>query len=107
VARLDHGLVPPDAEKQFDFRRPPVPPDKADEFIILRGVIREDGSVDKLRLLRGVVPLADQAALAAFARWKFRPALRQGKPVAVEILVGVPAQVEQTRQKSRPSPTGS
>lgn len=91
VARLDHGLVPPSAKNQFDFRRPRVPEDKADEFIILHGVIREDGSVDKLRVLQGIVPGADQAALAAFRKWKFQPALHAGKPVAVEILVGVPA----------------
>jgi outer membrane biosynthesis protein TonB len=32
----------------------------------------------------------DQAAKLAFGRWKFKPAMREGKPVPVEILVGVP-----------------
>jgi len=56
----------------------------------LQGVIREDGSLGELRVLRGFQAEADQAALAAFSRWKFKPALREGKPVAVDILVGIP-----------------
>ena len=90
AAHLDHGLVPPSPREQFDFRRPPVPPDKADELIVLHGTIREDGSIGDLRVLRGVDPVADEAALAAFSQWKFDPALRDGKPVLLNILVGVP-----------------
>jgi TonB family protein len=98
TAHLDKGILPPWAEEQFDFRRPPVPRDKEDEFIILRGVLRADGTVDELKVHQGIQPLADQAALAAFKRWKFQPALRDAKPVEVEILVGVPAHLPGTRQ---------
>jgi len=91
VAELEHGLIPPFAEEKFDFHRPPIPEEKADEMIILYGVIRNDGSVGELEVLQGVQAEADQAALAAFGRWKFRPALRAGKRVSVEILVGIPA----------------
>jgi hypothetical protein len=31
----------------------------------------------------------DEAARLAFSRWKFRPAMRSGKPVALEVLVGI------------------
>ncbi len=90
--RLGPGLVPPFAEEQFDFHRPPLSKDRAKDTIILRGVIREDGSVGELEILQGVVEkISDQAALAAFGRWKFKPALREGKPVTIEILVGIPA----------------
>jgi hypothetical protein len=34
----------------------------------------------------------DEAAKIAFSRWKFKPAMRDGKPVPVEILVGVPVE---------------
>ena len=34
----------------------------------------------------------DEAARVAFSQWKFKPAVRDGKPVAVEILVGVPTE---------------
>jgi len=35
----------------------------------------------------------DQAAVVAFGRWKFGPALRANQPVAVEILVGIPVRL--------------
>jgi Gram-negative bacterial TonB protein C-terminal len=87
------GIVPPLPEKQFDFHRPPVPPLKANKLIILKGKIDKDGSVGNLKLLEGVTKAADEAAVAAFARWKFKPALEGGKPVAVDFLVGIPATV--------------
>jgi TonB family protein len=84
-------LVPPSPEEQFDFERPPLSKGRYREMIILHGVIREDGSVDDLRVVQGLLDMVDQAAVAAFGRWRFRPALRDGKPVAVEVLVGIPA----------------
>jgi TonB family protein len=89
--RLDPVLAPPSVEEEFDFHRPPVPKDKMAEVIVLHGVIREDGSVAELKVLKGLDDLADQAAVAAFVRWKFKPALRAGGAVPVEILVGIPA----------------
>ena len=59
-------------------------------MIVLHGIIDKDGAVQKLNIYQGVKNLADQAALAAFDRWKFKPALENGKPIAVEILVGIP-----------------
>jgi len=90
--RLDPGIVPPSAVEQFDFYRPPVSKSDANrqEMIILQGIIREDGSVSELKVLQGLNETVDQAALAAFSRWKFRPAQRSSKPIAVEILVGIP-----------------
>jgi TonB family protein len=90
--RLESPIVPPAAVEQFDFRRPPVSESDANrrETIILQGVIGEDGSVGELKVLQGLHETVDQAALAAFSRWKFRPAQRSMKPIAVEILVGIP-----------------
>jgi len=87
---LNFGLIPPDVEKRFDFHRPTLPADEKKSMIVLHGVIDKDGSVDKLKIYQGVQNIADQAALAAFDRWKFKPALENGKPIAVEILVGIP-----------------
>ncbi len=93
VVRLGLGVVPPDVEERFDFKRRPVPEDKADKLIVLYGVIREDGTVDELKIYQGVEPEMDKAAVLAFGRWKFRPALQEGKAVAVEILVGIPVRL--------------
>jgi Gram-negative bacterial TonB protein C-terminal len=89
---LDGGLVPPDldVETRYDFRRLPVPPEKAHKMIVLKGMLGADGTVGGLEVFQGILPQMDQAAKIAFSRWKFKPAMRDGKPVAVEILVGVP-----------------
>jgi hypothetical protein len=84
--------VPPDldVETRYDFRRLPVPPEKAHKLIVLKGVLGADGAVGGLEIFQGILPQMDQAAKIAFSRWRFKPAMRDGKPVPVEILVGVP-----------------
>jgi len=61
--------------------------------VVLYGHIRPDGTLSELKVLRGVDPRNDQAALEAFRRWHFAPASRSGAPVPVEILVGIPAKL--------------
>jgi hypothetical protein len=89
----DLGLVAPAIDERYDFRRPAVPTEKAGKMIVLHGSIQEDGTIGALAVYQGVAPDADLAARAAFSRWKFKPALREGKPIRVEILVGIPATV--------------
>jgi Gram-negative bacterial TonB protein C-terminal len=95
--RMQPQLVPPAALDQYDFRRLPIHgetrdrSDRLDSMIIIHGSILADGTVGKLEVLRGLGKANDEAAEAAFSRWKFSPALRGGSPVAVEILVGIPA----------------
>ena len=93
VIHLEPALVPPDAEARFDFQRLPVPREKQHKLIILKGIIREDGTVDQVQVYQGLMPQMDEAARLALSRWKFKPALRAGKPVALEILVGIPAEI--------------
>jgi hypothetical protein len=92
VIQLETGLVPPDPdlESRFDFKRVSVPPGKGRQLIVLKGTLREDGTVDGLEVYQGIVPQMDEAARLAFSRWKFKPAMRAGKPVAIELLVGIP-----------------
>ena len=91
TVRFGRGLVPPHPEEKFDFHRPNIPKGKGNEMIILRGVIGKDGSVSALQVLQGLNAEIDRAALAAFGRWRFQPALRAGKRVSVEIFLGIPA----------------
>ena len=95
VIRLETGLVPPDPdlESRFDFKRLSVPPGKARQLIVLKGILREDGTVDDLEVYQGIVPEMDEAARLAFSRWKFKPAMREGKPIAIELLVGIPPEI--------------
>ena len=56
----------------------------------LFGVIRKDGGVDSVELLRRLDPRLDAAAVEALSKWKFSPALRDGAPVEVDAVFEVP-----------------
>jgi len=58
--------------------------------VILYGVIRQNGSVDSIQLVRGVDERLDTNAMSAFSQWKFEPATRQGEPVDLEAIVHIP-----------------
>jgi len=90
--RLGSGITPPWALSKYDFHRPPIAAYKRDRMIVLEGMIATNGAVQNLKLYQGVGSIADQAALLAFGKWKFHPAGGpDGKPLAVEMLVGIPA----------------
>ena len=63
---------------------------RIDGEVILYAIIRQDGRVDSIQLVRGVDPLLDQNAMEALSRWQFRPATREGQPVDIEAVVHIP-----------------
>ncbi|HEX8872391.1 MAG TPA: energy transducer TonB, partial [Candidatus Acidoferrum sp.] len=65
--------------------------------VILYGVIRRDGTVDSIQLVRGVDEQLDGNAVAAFAQWKFEPAGRDGQPVDLEAIVHIPFRAPERR----------
>ena len=58
--------------------------------VTLYAVIRSDGSVNSVRVLRGVDDELDQYARAALAHWRFRPATKNGAAVDLEAVVMIP-----------------
>ena len=58
--------------------------------VTLYAVIRNDGSVSDVRVLRGVDDQLDQYARTALAHWHFRPATKNGAPVDLEAVVMIP-----------------
>ena len=102
---LPAPLVPPDPESRFDFKRLQVPRDKAGKTIVLKGALQPDGTVDAIEVYQGVVPEMDEAARLAFSRWKFKPAMRGGKPIPLDILVGI--SLEAPPSPNAPSPATS
>jgi hypothetical protein len=91
TVRLAEGLVPPQPQTEFDFQRLPVSAEKTGKMIVLKGEIRDDGTVSDVQIYAGVMPTMDEAARLAFSQWKFIPAMRSGKPVGVMVLVGIAA----------------
>ena len=58
--------------------------------VILSAMIRNDGAVDHIKLIKAVDQRLDEAAIAALGKWKFHPALKGGVPVDVEVVVRIP-----------------
>ena len=57
--------------------------------VTLRAVIAEDGSVDAVEVFASTNPLFDEAAVDAVRKWRYRPALMNGRPVRVYFSVVV------------------
>src|SRR5215467_3302782 len=91
VVRMEEAIVPPEPELRFDFKRTPLPPDKVHKYVILKGRISEEGKVTDLVVHQGLSDEMDAAAKRAFGQWTFKPAIRGGKAIPIDILVGVPS----------------
>lgn len=81
---------------------PKYPPTLINEHVegevVLYAVIRRDGSVDSIQLVRGVDDELDKNAMNALSQWKFRPAARQGEPVELEAIIHIPFHAPDFRQ---------
>jgi TonB family protein len=58
--------------------------------VTLYAVIRSDGTVGEIRILRGIDERLDEYARAALSRWHFRPATKNGYAVDLEAVVLIP-----------------
>jgi len=58
--------------------------------VILYGVIRQNGTVDSIQVVRGIDDRLNANAVNAFKEWKFEPATREGQPVDLEAIVHIP-----------------
>jgi len=62
-------------------------------MVTLYAIIHADGRVSDIRVLDSPDERLDPYAASALARWKFLPAERAGKPVALEAVVKIPFRV--------------
>ncbi len=58
--------------------------------VILYAVIRKDGTVGNIRVLRSVDGRLDSYASQAISKWQFEPATKDGSPVDVEATFWIP-----------------
>jgi TonB family protein len=66
--------------------------------VVLYAIIRANGSVDSIQVVRHLDPQLDRDAVEALSQWTFRPATRDGKPVDVEAVVHIPFQYKLPEQ---------
>jgi TonB family protein len=82
------GPVP---TRKIDPKYPPATmKENIEGEVVLYAIIRADGSVDSIQLVRKLDPRLDANAMQALAQWKFRPATRDGSPIDIEAVVHIP-----------------
>ena len=91
-SRLASGdLSGPMPLKKVDPKYPPtLVSERVEGEVVLYAVIRRDGSVDSIQLVRGIDERLDANAMNALSQWKFRPAAKQGIAVELEAIVHIP-----------------
>lgn len=66
---------------------PPIPEEARQAgvsgVVVLEAVIDEQGNVQDVRVLKGLHPALDEAAVESLRTWRFKPAMMDGKPVKV------------------------
>jgi protein TonB len=84
-------LVGPVPLRKVDPQYPPaLRAARIEGKVVLYAIIRKDGTVDSIQIVRSLDPQLDRNAMDALARWVFRPAERLGSPVELEALVTIP-----------------
>jgi len=100
-----HGVAPADMESPVPLRK--VDPKYFREAIVGRvegtvrlfAVIRKDGQVDNIEVIRGIDQRLDHSAADALAKWQFEPARRGGVPVDVDAVFEVPFRLAPRSEK--------
>jgi len=69
---------------------PAAASDRIEGKVLLAAIIRKDGHVDTVRLLKHLDDRLDRSAVEALQKWIFEPARRNGKPVDVDAVFEIP-----------------
>ena len=92
VASTD--LAGPVPVKKVDPKYPPtLVSERVEGEVVLYAVIRKDGSVGEIQLVRGVDDQLDANAKEALEQWRFRPGAKAGEPVELEAIVHIPFRI--------------
>jgi TonB family protein len=57
--------------------------------VLLKAVVRPDGTAGQIEVLRSLDIGLDQKAVEAVSTWKFKPGMKDGKPVSVQLTIEV------------------
>lgn len=88
------GLRPPVPLHKVDPRyQPAAISERVEGKVQIAGVIRTDGHIALLRILKSVDERLDKSAEEALLKWEFEPAKRNGNPVEVDVVAEIPFQL--------------
>lgn len=63
--------------------------EKVEGMVFLTTVIETDGTASDIRVMKSLNPGLDRKAVEAVSKWRFRPGMRNGKPVRVRASIEV------------------
>ena len=66
-----------------------------DGVVAVKVMIDVTGAVSECSVSKSTDPRFDEAALAAVKKWKFKPAQKDGAPVAIKIIIPIHFQVNE------------
>lgn len=61
--------------------------------VTLAAVVRKDGTLANIRVVKSLDPRLDSSAVAALTQWRFHPAEKDGVPIDLEVLVQIPFRI--------------
>jgi TonB family protein len=64
--------------------------DRVEGRVQFSGIVRMDGRIDELRLVKGVDERLDSSAADALLKWEFEPAHKNGTPIEMDLVVEIP-----------------
>ena len=62
----------------------------SDRVIVVSATITTEGKLDQMLIVESPDDALTEAIAEALNKWTFRPAQRDGRPVAVKIMLGIP-----------------
>jgi TonB family protein len=90
-----YAAVPPGGTQPEEIDRvvPRYPPNarraNVSGAVVIRGIVRRDGTIDEVEIIKDLPYGLGDAAREAVRRWRFRPATHQGEPIDVYYTVTV------------------
>jgi TonB family protein len=95
---MSSDLAAPSPFRKIDPKYPPsLISEHVEGEVVLYAVIRKDGTVDSIQLVRGIDEQLDNNAMQALSQWKFRPAEKAGVTVDLEAIVHIPFHAPEPR----------
>jgi outer membrane biosynthesis protein TonB len=76
--------------RKFESVEPVLPGARTELRVQIAGIIKKDGKIDTLALMRNLSPGIEQAVLQDLASWEFKPAMRDGAAVDVDVVLEIP-----------------
>jgi TonB family protein len=90
VFRVGRGVTPPAVISRVEPEYSDLARKRRIEgTVVLEAIVKRDGSVDILRVVRGLGFGLDENAVQALKQWRFRPGMNNGKPVDVSLNIEV------------------